>query len=64
MNHCCIKRAKFKSNNNIKVKLEIDGKINLYSHYIDCGFKKFETINIIELSDTLKSLNYTSSTKV
>ena len=51
MNRCCIKCVKFKNNNNIKVKLEIDGKINLYSHYIDCRFKNFETINIIELSD-------------
>ena len=35
---------------NIKIKLEIDGKINLYSPCIDSGFKKFQTIDEAELS--------------
>ena len=37
-----------------KKKKEIDEKVNLYSNCIDCGFKKFETINKEELSDLLK----------
>ena len=32
----------FTKNKNFKMKLEIDGKINLYSNCIDCGFKKSE----------------------
>ena len=35
----------FTKNNNIEIKRETDEKVNLYSHYIDCGFKKFETID-------------------
>ena len=35
------------------------GKINLYSHFIDCGFKKIDkTIFKKELSYFLESLNY------
>ena len=30
---------------NIYKKIEIDGKINLYSCYIDCDLRKFATIN-------------------
>ena len=30
----------FTKNNNIKIKREIDEKINFYSYYIDCGFKR------------------------
>ena len=49
-----IKCSKFTSNSNyIKIKLEIDRKINLYSYFIDCGFKKFETIYDEKLSDLL-----------
>ena len=33
-------------------------KINLYSYYINYGFKKIETIDDKELSDLLKFLNY------
>ena len=49
---------KFTNNNNIKIKHEIDGKINIYSYCVNCDFKKFETINEDELSDLLKILNY------
>ena len=59
MNLYCIKCSKFTNNNtNIKIKYEIEGKTNLYSHCIECSFKKFETNNNEELSDLLKSLNY------
>ena len=37
-------------------RLQTDGKINLYSHCIDCSFKKFETIDKEELCDLWKSL--------
>ena len=56
MNFHCIKCSKFTKNNYIKVKCKIDGNINLYSRCIDCGFKKFETIDKEELSDLLKVL--------
>ena len=49
---------KFTNNNNIKIKHEIDGKINIYSYCVNCDFKKFETINEDELSDLLKISNY------
>ena len=39
---------------NIKIKRQTDGKINIYSRCIDCGFEKFQTIDIEELSDLLK----------
>ena len=39
----------FTKNRNIKIKCEIDGKINLYSRCIDCNFKKCETIDKREL---------------
>ena len=49
-----IKCSKFRNNSNyIKIKLEIDRKINLYSYFIDYGFKKFETIYDEKLSDLL-----------
>ena len=38
-----MKCSKFTKSSNIKIKQEIDEKINLYSRYIGCGFKKFET---------------------
>ena len=50
----CIRCLKFIKNNDFKIKQEIDGKVNLYSHCIDCGFKKFEIIDKEELSDLLK----------
>ena len=37
-------------------KQEKNTKINLYSYCIDCGLKKFETIDEEELSNLLKSL--------
>ena len=41
---------------NIKLKHEIDGKINLYSRYIGRGFKKFATVDEEEISDLLKKV--------
>lgn len=38
----------------IKIKHEIDGKINFYSRCIYCGFKKLETIEEEELINLLK----------
>ena len=38
------------------IKRQIEGKISLYSRCIDCGFKKFETIEKEELSYLLKGL--------
>ena len=46
----------FTENRNIKMKHKIDGKINLYSRSIDCDFKRFEGIDVEELSSFLKSL--------
>ena len=45
MNLYCIKCLTFTKNNNIQVKHEIDGKINIYSGYAGCGFKKLLTID-------------------
>ena len=44
----------YQKNNNIKIKCEIDGKINPYPCCFDCGFNKFETIDRKELNDLLK----------
>ena len=41
MNLYCIKCSNFIKNNNIKTRHEIVGKINLYSHCIDCAVKMF-----------------------
>ena len=41
MNLYCIKYFLFTKIKNCKIKREIDGKINLYSRCINCGFKKF-----------------------
>lgn len=38
----------------IKIKHEIDGKINFYSRCIDCVLKKIETVNENKLNDLLK----------
>ena len=35
----------FTKNKSIKIKHKIDGNINFYSFCIDCGFKKFESID-------------------
>ena len=51
MNLYSIKCLMFTRNRNIKIKREIDGKDNFYSHCIDCGFKKCKTIDEKELSD-------------
>ena len=45
-----------KRNKNIKVKHEIDGKINLSCRHIYCGLKKFATIDKEELGYLLESL--------
>ena len=45
----------FAKNKNIKIKRKIDGISNLFSRCIDCGFKKFETIDEEELSYLLES---------
>ena len=42
MNLYCIKCLMIAKNKSIKIEGVIDGKINLCSRYIDCGFKKFE----------------------
>ena len=48
----------FTKKNNIKLKPKIDKKkkINLYFHCIDCGFKRFDSINKEELRVLLKDL--------
>ena len=53
MNLYCIKCSMF-TQNNIKIKPEINVKINFYSRCHDCGFKKFETIVKEVLSGLLK----------
>ena len=47
----CVKCSMSTKNSNIKIKHEIDGKINLYSRCIACRFKKFKTNDKEELSD-------------
>ena len=54
MNLYSIRCSKFTKNNNIAIKHKIDGKINFYFCCIDCGFKKLDTIDKEELSDSLK----------
>ena len=44
---------KFTKNNNIETKRRMDGKINLYLYFINCGFKKLETTDEEELADSL-----------
>ena len=46
----------FKKSRNIRIKYNIDGKTNLYSFCINCGFKKFESIDEEELSYLLETL--------
>ena len=46
----------FTKYNNSKVKSKMDGKINLYSQWIDFNFKKFATIDKEERCDSLKDL--------
>ena len=41
-------------NNNIKIKCEIDGTINICSNCIGCGFKNIEYIDKEELCDLLE----------
>ena len=40
------------------MKREIEGKSNIYSNCIECGFKKIETIDKGEINDISKDLNY------
>ena len=49
----CINCSNFANKNGMKIKREINGKMNHYSF-----FKKFETIDKEEINDLLKSLNY------
>ena len=42
MNLYCIKCLMFTKVNNIKLKRKVNGKINLYSSYINCSFKSLE----------------------
>ena len=58
MNLYCIKCSMFTKNKNIKMKPEIDEKINPYSRCIDCAFKTFQTIDEEELNYLLKDLTY------
>ena len=59
MNLYCTKCSKFTNKNyNIIIKCDIERKMNLYFHCIDCCFKKIETIDKEELSNLLKNLNY------
>ena len=46
----------FLKNKKIDIKRKIDGKISLYSCWIDCSFKKFETVDKKELKYLLKGL--------
>ena len=48
------KCLKFQNENYIKIKHEVDGKVNLYSYYFKCNFKKFETIDKEDLSGLLE----------
>ena len=48
-----MKRSKIKINN-ININHAIDEEINFYFQSIDCGFKKFETINRKNIGDLLK----------
>ena len=58
MNPNCRKCSKFtNNNNNIKIKPEIDRKINSNSHCISCSFKNYKTIDKEQISDILKNLN-------
>ena len=40
-----MKYLMFTKSRNIRIKYKIDGKTNLYSFCINCGFKKFESID-------------------
>ena len=43
-------------NNKTKLKLEIDGKINIYSCFNGCSFKKFAAITEEEIRVLLKKV--------
>ena len=58
MNLYYIKCLMFTKSNSIKIKCRIDRKNNLYSCYINWGFKKLEIIDEKELSNLL---NYQTS---
>ena len=45
-----MKYSNFTKNNDFEINCEIDGKINLYSYFADCGFKSLKLlINKIKL---------------
>ena len=54
MNLYYMKCLIFIKNKNIKLKREIDGKINLYSGCVGSDFKKFAISNEKEISDLLR----------
>ena len=54
MNIYSIKYLIFTKNKNIKIKRKIDQKINSYFCCIDCGLKKFETVNEKKITYVLK----------
>ena len=56
MNLYCITCLMLTKGKNIKIKREIDVKINFFSRYIDCSFRKFETISEEELICLLERL--------
>ena len=58
MNLFCNECLKVTHNNNIEIKHEIDGKINLYYDCINCGFTKFATIDKKELNEKENSRLY------
>ena len=56
MNLYCIKCLMFTKTKNVKIKCKMGGRINLYSCFIDYGFKNFATIVEEELSYLLEGL--------
>ena len=49
MNLYCIKCLKFTNSDNVEIKHEVDGKINLHSYCFECGFENVENIDREEL---------------
>ena len=39
-----MKYSNFTKNNDFEINCEIDGKINLYSYFADCGFKSLKLL--------------------
>ena len=49
---------KFQNEKYIKIKREVDGKTNFYSYFINCNFKKFQTLDEENPSGMLEILIY------